>query len=50
VPAFRALLDRNGGDLVRFYAAVERLARLPAPQRDSALAALANSDDSPAAR
>ncbi len=40
VPAFRALLAREGGDLPRFYAAVKELARLPQPERDRALAAL----------
>ena len=40
VPAFRALLAREGGDLPRFYAAVKELARLPKPERDRALAAL----------
>jgi predicted aminopeptidase len=41
VPAFRALLAREAGDLPRFYAAVKELAGLPNPDRDRALAALA---------
>jgi predicted aminopeptidase len=41
VPAFRALLAREGGDLPRFYAAVKELARLSKAERDRALAALA---------
>ena len=41
VPAFRALLAREGGDLPRFYAAVKEIAALPKPERDRALAALA---------
>jgi predicted aminopeptidase len=41
VPAFRALLAREGGDLPKFYAAVKELARLPKAERDRALAALA---------
>ncbi len=41
VPAFRALLAREGGDLRRFYAAVGTLARLEPPARAAALAALA---------
>jgi predicted aminopeptidase len=40
VPAFRALLAREGGDLPRFYAAVKALAALDKPQRDRELAAL----------
>ena len=41
VPAFAALLEREGGDLPRFYAAVKELARLPREERDARLAALA---------
>jgi predicted aminopeptidase len=41
VPAFRALLAREGGDLTKFFAAVKDLAALPKPERDLALAALA---------
>ncbi len=37
VPAFRALLEREGGDLPRFYAAVKKLARLPQDERDANL-------------
>lgn len=40
VPAFRALLDREGGDLAAFYRAVKRLAALPRAERDAALAGL----------
>jgi predicted aminopeptidase len=38
VPAFRALLAEQGGDLPRFYARVKEFAALPKPQRDAALA------------
>jgi predicted aminopeptidase len=41
VPAFRALLDAEGGDLPRFYERVRELAALPKPERDGRLAALA---------
>jgi len=37
VPAFEALLAREGHDLPRFYAAVRRLAQLPKAQRETAL-------------
>ncbi len=37
VPAFRALLEREGADLPRFYAAVKELARLPQVERDARL-------------
>jgi predicted aminopeptidase len=37
VPAFRALLEREGGDLPRFYAAVKELARLPREERETRL-------------
>jgi len=37
VPAFRALLEREGGDLPRFYAAVKKLAPLPQDERDARL-------------
>lgn len=37
VPAFRALLAREGGDLPRFYAAVKALAKLPKEERDAKL-------------
>jgi predicted aminopeptidase len=41
LPAFRALLAEQGGDLPRFYARVRELAALPRLQRDAALAAAA---------
>jgi len=41
VPAFRALLAREGGDLPKFYAAVKALAALPQAERDRELAELA---------
>lgn len=37
VPAFRALLAENGGNLPLFYGAVKCLMRLPTAQRDAAL-------------
>ena len=37
VPAFAALFAREGGDWVRFYAAVEKLGELPVEQRKAAL-------------
>lgn len=40
VPAFRALLAREGGDLPRFYAAVKALAKLPKDERDARLRAV----------
>jgi predicted aminopeptidase len=43
VPAFEALLEREGGDLPRFYAAVKALAELPREERDERLRALAPS-------
>ncbi len=46
VPAFRALLDRDDGNLARFYASVEKLARLPARERAGALAKLGESAES----
>jgi predicted aminopeptidase len=39
IPAFQALLAAQGGDLVRFYAEVKRLAALPKEARDRQLAA-----------
>ena len=33
VPGFQALLEKNGGDLIRFYEDVARLSRQPEPQR-----------------
>jgi predicted aminopeptidase len=41
VPAFRALLAREGGDMARFYGAVHALARLDKSAREAELAALA---------
>jgi predicted aminopeptidase len=43
VPAFRALLARENGDLPRFYAAVKALGKLDQPERERELAALAAS-------
>jgi predicted aminopeptidase len=40
VPAFRALLAQEDGDLARFYTAVKTLARLNKPQRTAELAAI----------
>ena len=40
VPALRALLEREGGDLPRFYAAAKELAQLPLKQREARLRAL----------
>lgn len=37
VPAFQAILEREGRDLTRFYAAAKALARLPKPERTAAL-------------
>ncbi|WP_338479077.1 aminopeptidase [Pseudomonas trivialis] len=37
VPAFAGLFRQQGGDWVKFYAAVERLGRLPVAQRKAAL-------------
>ncbi|MHB8668278.1 MAG: aminopeptidase [Burkholderiales bacterium] len=48
VPAFRALLARDGGDLPRFYAAVKDLAKLPKDERDAKLAAILQSSPDPA--
>lgn len=39
LPAFRALLRCVGGDLPAFYATVERIAALPAAERDAAMGA-----------
>ena len=41
VPAFQALLRREGGDLGRFYAAVKKLAALPKDERTAQLTLLA---------
>jgi predicted aminopeptidase len=40
VPAFDALLAREGGDFPRFYAEVRRLARLPKGEREAELRGL----------
>ncbi|HYH42006.1 MAG TPA: aminopeptidase [Burkholderiales bacterium] len=40
VPAFEALLAREGGDLRRFYAAAKALARMSKPERTAALESL----------
>ena len=37
VPALRALLEKEGGDLARFYAAAKELAGLPKQERDARL-------------
>ncbi|OOG86332.1 aminopeptidase [Pseudomonas sp. A25(2017)] len=41
VPAFAALFKREGGDWIGFYAAVEKLGKLPIDERKAALKALA---------
>ncbi len=41
VPAFEALLQREGGDLPRFYRAVRELAALPKEEREARVRALA---------
>jgi len=43
VPAFAVLFNREGGDWLGFYAAVEKLGRLPIDERKAALKALATS-------
>ncbi len=45
VPAFEALLAREGGDLPRFYAAVRELAALPKAERDARLRVLSPAGD-----
>ena len=45
VPAFEALLAREGGDLPRFYAAVRELAALPTERREASLRALSPAGD-----
>ena len=45
VPAFEALLRREGGDLARFYAEVRRLAALSREERDRELSALSSVND-----
>lgn len=49
LPAFRALLAREGDDLPRFYAAVRELAQLPRAQRDARLRELGAPVPGPAA-
>lgn len=41
VPAFAALFRREGGDWIAFYAAVEKLGKLPSDERKAALKMLA---------
>jgi len=41
VPAFQQLLAANGGDLEKFYDAVERLSKAPKKERHATLRALA---------
>jgi predicted aminopeptidase len=41
VPAFEALLEREGGSLARFYAAVKELAALPREERNAQIRTLA---------
>jgi len=50
VPAFQALLDREGGDLGRFYAQVKRLANLPKNERADALRKVASQTQARAPR
>jgi predicted aminopeptidase len=50
LPAFRALLAREGGDLPRFYAAVRELAARPKDERDAVLRALGGRTGGDAAR
>lgn len=45
VPAFEALLAREGGDFAQFYSAVKTLAALPQEQRDASLQKLSPSGD-----
>ena len=44
VPAFRALLEQDGGDLSKFYVTVQGLAARPKGERDAALASAAKRD------
>ena len=48
VPAFRALLAQESGDLARFYARVRELAALPKAERDTRLRALGGTTPEPA--
>ena len=45
VPAFRAMLEKEGGDLPRFYAAVKELARLPVDERAAQLESASRSGE-----
>ncbi len=45
VPPFEALLEREGGDFPRFYAAARELAALPKEERDARLRALSPASD-----
>jgi predicted aminopeptidase len=47
VPAFEALLQRQGGDLHRFYLEVKRLAELPFQPRQQFMDRLLVSEDEP---
>jgi predicted aminopeptidase len=47
VPALRALLAREGGDLPRFYAAAKDLAKLPKEERAARLSATSPSSPDP---
>jgi len=42
VPGFEQVLRDSGGDLPRFYARVKEIAKLPAPEREAKLAAVAS--------
>ena len=42
VPGFEHLLEQNGGDLEKFYAAAERLSKMPKKERHQWLATLAS--------
>jgi predicted aminopeptidase len=47
LPGFRRILWLNGGDLERFYQAVERLAAMPMPERHRTLRALSKGSPPP---
>ncbi len=47
VPALRALLAQEGGDMSRFYAAAKKLAALPKEERDARLSASEQSSPDP---
>jgi len=44
VPAFAALFRQEGGDWLKFYAAVEKMGELPVGQRKAALRRLEGTD------